>query len=109
MKNAAIVFMLVLVCVEMCWSCGGGNGLCTIFSGCSDTEYCYRRHCRPKGGKLGSCIYGFQSNTCLSGLSCTCNEKLCDAAAITGELGNGLGGLGIPDLGSAISTCCRCA
>ena len=103
-----VVLSTFLAIIGLCEACGS-NGMCTIFSGCSDTEYCYRRHCRPKGDRLSSCIWGFQQSTCLSGLSCTCNPKLCDAAAITGELAGKPGGLRMPDLGSAISTCCRCA
>lgn len=111
MSTATKIFIILSVLgivMDMTEGCGP-NGMCTIISGCNDKQYCYRRHCTPKGDRLSSCIYGFQQNTCLSGLSCTCNSKLCDAAAITSELGNGLGGLGIPDLGSAISSCCRCA
>ena len=81
-----VVLSTFLAIIGLCEACGS-NGMCTIFSGCSDTEYCYRRHCRPKGDRLSSCIWGFQQDTCLSGLSCTCNSRLCDSAAITGELG----------------------
>ena len=111
MSTATKIFLILSVLgifMDVTEGCGP-NGMCTIISGCNDKQYCYRRHCTPKGDRLSSCIYGFQQNTCLSGLSCKCNSKLCDAAAITSELGNGLGGLGIPDLGSAISSCCRCA
>ena len=109
MKSSICLLVVVLaLATDMCASCGPNNR-CTIFGGCSDNEYCYQSHCRPKRGRLGSCIPAFQATQCTGDLSCTCNPKLCNSAAIIGELGSGIGGLGIPNLGDAISSCCRCA
>ena len=97
--------VVLLVIMRVFWASGKR---CTIFGGCNDEEYSYRRNCTPKVRRLGRCLWAFQQRQCVGDLSCKCNSKLCNPPRIIAELGRGLGRLGIPDLGSAISSCCRC-